>query len=176
MAVAASGLPRPPVRLAIRRCVMYQRLFLLFFPFLAAAQTIPFRLGDAINLIPPATNADGNTVVFAAAMAPDGTPQKATNLYVFSQALTSTAIRRLTNYSGDAPWTGVNSVSYSAGFAVYTAAANGPGSVEEVHLIEPTSGADRTLVTDKEGCIQPLCIGCSPPCRSPACGRSEEHT
>jgi uncharacterized protein (TIGR03437 family) len=146
---------------------MYPRLFLLFFPLLAATQTIPFRLGDAINLIPPATNADGNTVVFAAATAPDGTPQKATNLYVFSQALTSAAIRRLTNYSGDAPWTGVNSVSYSAGFAGYTAAANGPGGVEEVHLIDTTSAADRTLATDKEGCIQPLCVGCARPCVGP---------
>lgn len=146
---------------------MYQRLFLLFFPFLAAAQTIPFRLGDAINLIPPATNADGHTVVFAAAMAPDGTPQKATNLYVFSQGLTSAAIRRLTNYSGDATWAGVNSVSCGAGFAGYTAAVNGLGGVEEVHLIDTTSAADRRLATDKEGCVQPLCIGCARPCVGP---------
>jgi uncharacterized protein (TIGR03437 family) len=146
---------------------MYQRLFLLFFPFLAAAQTIPFRLGDAINLIPPATNADGHTLVFAAATAPDGTPQKATNLYVSSQGLTSAAIRRLANYSGDATWAGVNSVSYGAGFAGYTAAVNGPGGVEEVHLIDTASATDRTLVTDKEGCIQPLCIGCARPCVGP---------
>jgi uncharacterized protein (TIGR03437 family) len=146
---------------------MSQRLFLLLFSCLAAAQTIPFRLGDAINLIPPATNADGHTVVFAAAMAPDGTPQKATNLYVFSQSVTSAAIRRLTNYGGDTTWVGVNSVSYGAGFAGYTAAVNGPGGVEEVHLIDTTTSADRTLVTDKEGCIQPLCIGCARPCVGP---------
>jgi hypothetical protein len=40
---------------------MYRRLFLLFFPLLAVAQTIPISFGDAINLIPPATSADGNT-------------------------------------------------------------------------------------------------------------------
>jgi hypothetical protein len=100
-------------------------------------------------------------------MAPDGTPQTAANLYVFSQGLTPAAIRRLTNYSGDATWTGVNSVSYSAGFAGYAAAVNGPGGVEEVHLIDTTSAADRTLATDKVGCIQPLCIGCARPCVGP---------
>jgi uncharacterized protein (TIGR03437 family) len=151
---------------------MYQRLFLLFLPFLAAAQTIPIRLGDAINLIPPAISADGSTVVFAAAMAPDGTPQKATNLYLFSQGPTP-ATRRLTNYSGnatyngDATWVGPNSISYSAGFAAYTAAVNWPGGTEEVHLIDITSAADRTLATDKLGCIQPACANCARPCVGP---------
>src|ERR1035441_3750016 len=125
MAVAASGLPRPPVRLAIRRYAMYLRLFSLFFPLLAAAQSIPISRGNPINLIPPATSADGNIVVFAAAMAPDGTPQKGTNLYLFSQGPTPAAIRRLTNYidnstyNSNADWVGVNSISYSAGFAAH---------------------------------------------------------
>jgi uncharacterized protein (TIGR03437 family) len=152
---------------------MYQRRFLLFFPLLAAAQTIPISRGNPINLIPPATSADGNIVVFAAAMAPDGTPQKGTNLYLFSQGPTPAAIRRLTNYidnstyNSNADWVGVNSISYSAGFAAYSAAVNWPGGTEEVHLIDITSGADRTLATDKVGCPQPACANCAAPCVGP---------
>ena len=100
-------------------------------------------------------------------MAPDETPQKATNLYVFSQGPTSAAVRRLTNMSGDATWQGVNSVSYSAGLVGYTAAVNWPGGTEEVHLIDITSAADRTLATDKQGCVQPMCASCARPCVGP---------
>ena len=152
---------------------MYLRLFFLFFPLLAAAQTIPISRGNPINLIPPATGADGNIVVFAAAMAPDGTPQKGTNLYLFSQGPTPAAIRRLTNYidnstyNSNADWVGVNSISYSAGFAAYSAAVNWPGGTEEVHLIDITSAADRTLATYKLGCPQPACANCAAPCVGP---------
>lgn len=149
---------------------MYRRLFWLFFPLLAAAQTIPITRGNLINLIPPATSADGNIVVFAAAMAPDGTPQKGTNLYLFSQGPTPAAIRRLTNYidnstyNSNLDWVGANSISYSAGFAAYSAAVNWPGGTEEVHLIDITSAADRTLATYKLGCPQPACANCAAPC------------
>jgi hypothetical protein len=145
---------------------MCHRVFLLFIPFLVAAQTIPFRLVDPINLISPATTGAATMIVFAAAMAPDSTPLKATNLYVFSLA-TDLPFHQLTNYTGTLQWTGVTSVACAAGFAAYTAAPNGPGRAEEVHFIDTRSGADRTLATDKEGCIQPLCVGCARPCVGP---------
>ena len=135
-------------------------------PFLAAAQTLPFRLGDPINLIPPATTGDATVVVFAAAMAPNGTPLQATNLFVFSLS-TNLPLRQLTNYSGTQTWTGVTSVTCGSSVAAYAVAPNGPGSGGEVHYIDTNSGTDRTLVTDKEGCIQPLCVGCARACVGP---------
>src|ERR1700737_3523120 len=119
----------------------------------------PIRLGDTINLIPPATNADGGLILFAAALAPDGTAQKGTNLYAYSQTPLPT-VRQITNYSGDATFTGVTSVAYTGSSVGYTAMPAGPGGPEEVHVIDATGAADRTLATDKEGCIQPLCANC----------------
>jgi hypothetical protein len=45
------------------------RLCLLFLPLVLGAQITLVRLGDPINLIAPATNADGSVVLFGAAMA-----------------------------------------------------------------------------------------------------------
>jgi len=135
-------------------------------PFLAAAQTLPFRLGDPISLVPPATTGDATVVVFAAAMTPNGTPLRATNLFVFSLS-TNLPLRQLTNYTGAQTWTGVTSVTCGSGVAAYAVAPNGPGSGEEVHFIDTNNGTDRTLATDKEGCIQPLCVGCARACVGP---------
>jgi uncharacterized protein (TIGR03437 family) len=145
---------------------MRQSALLLFLSFLAAAQTPPFRLGDPINLIPPATTGDATTVVFAAAVAPDGTPLTATNLYLFTLTM-NLPLHQLTNYTGTQTWTGVTSVTCGSTTIAYAAAPSGPGSGEEVHFLDRNSGADRTLFTDKQGCVQPLCIGCARPCVGP---------
>ena len=139
------------------------RLCLLFFPLVMGAQIIPVRLGDSINLIPPAIGADGSVVLFGAAVATDGTVQKGTNLYLY----TSASVRQLTSYAGDFNLTGVTSVTYAAGVAGYTALPGGIGGAEEVHLLDIAKAADRTLAVDKEGCIQPLCVGCYRPCVGP---------
>ena len=124
---------------------------------------MPVRLGDLINLIPPAVNADGSAVLFGAAMAPDGAVQKGTNLYLYTTA----SVRQLTSYAGDFNLTGVTSLTYAAGMAGYTALPGGPGGAEEVHLLDIAKAADRTLAVDTTGCIQPLCVGCYRPCVGP---------
>jgi uncharacterized protein (TIGR03437 family) len=124
---------------------------------------MPVRLGDSINLIPPAVNADGSAVLFGAAMAPDGAVQKGTNLYLYTPA----SVRQLTSYAGDLNLSGVTSVTYAAGMAGYTALPGGPGGAEEVHLLDIAKAADRTLAVDTTGCIQPLCVGCYRPCVGP---------
>jgi uncharacterized protein (TIGR03437 family) len=139
------------------------RICLLFFPLVMGAQLMPVRLGDAINLIPPAVSADGTMVLFGAAMAPDGTVQKGTNLYLYTPA----SVRQLTSYAGDFNPTGVTSVTYAAGMVGYTALPGSASGAEEVHLLDIAKGADRTLAVDKEGCIQPLCVGCYRPCVGP---------
>jgi uncharacterized protein (TIGR03437 family) len=139
---------------------------LLFLPFLSTAQTFPFRLGDPVNLIAPATSNDGSTILFAASMAADGTPLAATNLFIFSLAQ-NLPLQQLTNYTAAQPWAGVTSMACGRGTAVYASAPAGLGTSEEVHFINTNNGADRTLTTDKEGCIQPLCIGCARPCVGP---------
>src|ERR1039457_886365 len=99
------------------------RICLLFFPLVMGAQLMPVRLGDSINLIPPAIGADGSVVLFGAAVAPDGAVQKGTNLYLY----TSASVRQLTSYAGDFNPTGVTSVTYAAGVAGFTGPAGGDG-------------------------------------------------
>ncbi len=148
---------------------MRQIVFLFIFSAIAYAQSSPIRLGDAINLIPPATNANGNAIAFAAAVAPDNTPQKGTNIYLFTQGPLTSSVRKLTNYAGDSNLTGITGLACnSAGDSIaYTALAANPGGPEEVHLINTGTGADRLLVTDKQGCIQPLCPNCFRSCVGP---------
>ena len=144
---------------------MRQIVLLFLLSAIAYGQSSPIRLGDAINLIPPATNVDGNIVAFAAAVAPEGTAQKGTNLYLYSHP----SLRKLTNYAGDSNLTGVTSLACnSAGDSIaYTALAANRGGPEEVHLVNTATSTDRLLVTDKQGCIQPLCIGCFHACVGP---------
>jgi len=145
----------------MRKTYLFTLLTLI--PFGAGAQTsTALTRPDPINLIPPATNAAGTVVAFGAATAPDGTPQKGTNLYIFDQEL-----RRRTNYSGESNWTGVTSVTHAAGFTGYTAQPSGPDGPEEVHLVDALGLNDRVLVTDKEGCIQILCVNCFHSCLGP---------
>ena len=132
------------------------------------AQVIAIRL-DPINLIPPAINIDGRMIVYAAATSPDGTPQQSTNLYLFNQGPLTVSTRQLTNFSGNAFFNGVTGVAFSNSTSqiAFTAIPNGPGGVEEIHLIDTQGAKDRTLVTDKQGCIQPLCPNCFRACVGP---------
>jgi uncharacterized protein (TIGR03437 family) len=148
---------------------MRQTAVLLVLALIAGAQIIPIRLGDPINLISPATNADGRGILFAAGISPDGTAQQGTNLYLFMAGRVAASIRQLTNYAGSSTLTGVTSIAYagSSGVAGFATLPSGPGGPEEVHLIDTASPADRTLVTDKQGCIQPLCVSCFRACVGP---------
>ena len=83
-------------------------LLLVILPALVYAQTTPIRL-DPVNVIPPAMNADGSTVLFGAAFAPDGTPDNATNLYSF----TAGVARRLTNFTGVSSFSGITRLGSS---------------------------------------------------------------
>jgi len=140
---------------------------LLVFSILSQAQSVPVRLGDAINLISPVTDAQGSAVLFGAAVAPDSTAQKGTNLFLFGGG--DSSIRQLTDYAGNSNLTGVTSVAYadSGGFAAFASLPAGPGGAEEVHLINTASAADRRLIIDNGSCIQPLCVSCFRPCVGP---------
>ncbi|HJZ96882.1 MAG TPA: hypothetical protein VKE70_10280 [Candidatus Solibacter sp.] len=139
---------------------MCHRSILFLLPVLAAAQALPTRL-DPISLIAPATNIDGSVTVFAAAMDADAKPLKAANLFVS----TDSTLRQLTNFTSDVAPAGVSSLALNGGKCAYVASFI-PSNAEEIHLIDPTTAADRTIATDKEGCIQPLCIGCFRSCIS----------
>src|SRR5262249_22949147 len=133
----------------------------LLIPALGAAQTIPVRLGDPVNLIAPAATSDG--VVFAASMSPGAVPLKATNLFVSGQP----SPRQLTNYTNTNLGAGVTGISCSGAVAAYGAAPSGMGAGEEVHIIDIATATDRKLATDTQGCIFPLCIECVRPCVGP---------
>ena len=64
---------------------MRPTLLIVIFAGIAGAQLAPLRLGDPMNLVAPAIDRDGRTIVFGAGVAPDGTVQKGTNLYRFVQ-------------------------------------------------------------------------------------------
>jgi len=140
---------------------------LLVFSILSQAQSVPVRLGDAINLISPVTDAQGSAVLFGAAVAPDSTVQKGTNLFLFSGG--DSSIRQLTNYAGNSNLTGVTGVTYadSGGFAAFASLPAGPGGAEEVHLVDTSRVADRMLISDHGGCIETLCVSCFRPCVGP---------
>lgn len=155
--------PAPAMKLTARCVSIAAILFIL--PAIGPADVLPFRLGDAINLIPPATDVDGRVVVFAAAADPDGTVRQGTNVYSFAQNA-APSVRRLTNYTGPLALTGVTSLALEGTDIAYAALPSGPGSTEEVHLLSQTAlgPSDLTLAVDKEGCVQPLCANCFRSC------------
>src|SRR5262249_9891522 len=70
-------------------------------------------------------------------------------------------LRRLTRLPVDqvAPQ-GANAVAISSDGARVAYTSLAVGRNEEVHVLDPATGADRTVAMDKEGCIQPLCVNC----------------
>lgn len=134
------------------------------------AQNLPIRIDNGPNVLPPAISADGSLILFAAATSPEGDQLKATNLFAYSgQRGFSPTVRQLTNFTSDLRINGITSVTYpgSGSAGAFTAIPGGPGSTEEVHVINVLTGADRTVATDKEGCIQPLCVNCFRACVGP---------
>ena len=139
-------------------------LVLLLIPFTLHAQSaLPFFIGRPIIMLPPAVDGSGQRVVFGSAITLDGVTFPTTDLYI--AAADGTGLRRLTRLAGDfRPPQGATAVSFSAdgSRAAFTAFLTGPErSSEEVHVIDTATGADRTVVVDKEGCVQPLgCPNC----------------
>ncbi|HUJ19885.1 MAG TPA: hypothetical protein VLX58_00130, partial [Bryobacteraceae bacterium] len=107
------------------------------------------------------------TVAFGSMVGPDGTPENAVDAYLFTAG---GSLRRLTSYSGRTVTAGVMTLSLSPDGAklAYTFMLSAGGGTEEVHLIDLATGADRTLATDTQGCVQPeiICpgINCFFPC------------
>jgi len=131
------------------------------------SQNFPISFGSSSPLLPPAINQNGQTVTFGSAVAPDGTPENATDVWQFTAG---GSLKRLTSYFSGAGTPGVTALSLSPDGAklAYTALVSGSKGTEEVHLIDMTTGTDRTRATDKQGCIQPLIacpsISCFFPC------------
>ena len=123
----------------------------------ALAQSFPISLGSFNSLLPPSIDQDGHTVAFGADAAPDGTPENAADVWLFTGRV---SLRRLTSYSSLVGAPGVTDLSISPDGAklAYTAMLSDFGT-EEVHLIDMAAGADRILVSDKQGCVRPL-IAC----------------
>jgi uncharacterized protein (TIGR03437 family) len=138
-------------------------ILFLFTAALLLSVAIPVGLNDSINLIPPAVNPDGTTIVFASG-SPPGSPIKGTNLFRFMGTAAAGSLQQLTRYFGNDKLTGVTNVALAGGVVGYSALPTGPGGAEEVHVIDTGTLADRTVATDKQGCIQPLCLGCFHSC------------
>ena len=124
---------------------------------------IPLIIGRAIPMIAPAVDAAGRSVVFGSAIAPDGTPFATVDIYVVGAD--GDGLRRLTKLAGGLrPPQGATAVSLAPDgvWASFSALATGRDGriAEEIHLLDVTGGADRTLVVDTQGCIQPLCTNC----------------
>lgn len=138
------------------------RLVVVFAVLLWAGPALPQSpvfLGQFNPVLAPAINQDGQMVAFGAMIAPDGTPQSASDAWLWSPGA---ALRRLTNYAGAALAAGVTEVALSADGAhlAYTTYFTGSGQAEEVHVIDTASGQDRRLASDKQGCVQPLAVAC----------------
>jgi uncharacterized protein (TIGR03437 family) len=149
---------------------MRHAILLLVFSSIGPSQILPIRfINDPINLISPAVNTSGEAIVFAAATTPDSKPNQGANLYLFTPGRLGSSVRQLTNYSGGSSLAGVSAVACSSdgAAAAFSAMPTGPGGPEEVHFIDLISGADRTLATDKQGCVRPLCANCFIACVGP---------
>ena len=150
-------------------------IFLIWPLMLRAQEAIPVLLGQTITMLSPASDATGQTIVFGSAVTTDGA--NLSNMDLYTVAADGSGLRRLTKLAfpnGFRQPQGANAISLSANaakaaFTVIgpTGAATivpppGPGG-EEVHLVDVSTGADRIVAVDTQGCIQPLaaiCLGC----------------
>ncbi|MEP6962235.1 MAG: hypothetical protein ABI995_09155, partial [Acidobacteriota bacterium] len=104
-------------------------------------------------------------MIFAAARQGDGQPDTSTNVYRVQLQSNGPGISRLTNFTnGENLFGGVTAVAYSGNGSRFAYTYTTGNDVEEVHLHDYGSGADSTLVSDKEGCVKPLCIECFTTC------------
>src|SRR5712692_1173249 len=129
-------------------------------PLAAWAQgSIPVILGRPVALFPAAADAAGQKVAFGAAVSPDGATSPTADVYVVSSD--GSGLRRLTRFSADliSPQ-GANAVVISADGSRIAYTALAAARNEEVHVVDPLTGADKAVAVDKEGCIQPLCANC----------------
>lgn len=108
----------------------------------AFGQQLPIFLGPVISFFPPATNANGNIVVFGSTVNPLGGPQETNDLY-------AGATKLVTNI------TSVGLVS-DGSRAIFTNIE--PKGGEAVGMVDIPSGTTHRLSVDTKGCIQPLVV------------------
>ncbi len=137
----------------------------------ARPQSFPVFIGQSNQVLAPSINQDGSLVAFGAAVDLNGTPGNAADAWLWSSGTPFfSQVRRLTNYAGSATPSMVTAVSISPDGAnvAYTAFVSSSGRTEEVHLIDTAAGTDHLLVSDTQGCVQPLiacpAINCFFPC------------
>ena len=114
---------------------------------------IPVILGPNPNLSLPAVDEHGLTAAVSSSVSPGGQINGASDLYLLNAD--GTLARKLTNLSNNgASWIDLSS---DGSLAAYVA-------MEEIHVVNTTSGADLKVAVDTAGCILPLasaiCIGC----------------
>jgi len=102
-------------------------------------------------------------VVGVPAIDPGGLPQASLDLWLWSGG----SVRSLTNYSSTGAASAVTSYALSAdGSAAAYILSGSYGQTGEIHTIDLTSGVDRLLASNSQGCPQPLavCPACFFPC------------
>jgi uncharacterized protein (TIGR03437 family) len=121
---------------------------------------IPVTLGPNANLSVPAVDDRGLTAVVSSSVSPDGKINSASDLYLLDTR--GTVARKLTNLPNNgASWIDLSS---DGSLAAYNVTASAPSGMEEIHVVDTSSGADLKVAVDTAGCILPLeaaiCLGC----------------
>src|SRR5438552_1113029 len=126
-----------------------------FLPALAQVGSSPLILSRPIFFTAPAIESAGKRIGFGSAVAPDGSVANIVDAYLASSD--GSGSRRLTNGAG------TTSVSLSPDglrLAYTMVVQSNTGSSEQVHVVDTTTGEDRAVVIDREGCIVPL-VACA---------------
>jgi uncharacterized protein (TIGR03437 family) len=141
--------------------------FLVALPLFCAAlsaQLLPVTLGPNPVIWPAAVDATAQTAIVSSSVTPGGQMNGASDLYLLTTS--GTVLRKLTSLSANgATWIDLSSDGTLAAYNL--AASSGPG-VEEIHVVNTSTAADRKIAVDTDGCVMPLnaviCLGCSYTC------------
>lgn len=124
------------------------------------AQIFPIAVGPVPNVSTPAVDYAALTAVVSSSVSSDGVIHMASDLYLMHTD--GTAVQQLTmlaNYG--APYIDLATDGSKAAYNLTSGSAPG---MEEIHVVDTSSGADLKVATDTVGCVQPLaaaiCYGC----------------
>jgi uncharacterized protein (TIGR03437 family) len=124
------------------------------------AQLMPISVGPNPAVWPPAIDGSGQSVLVSSSIAPSGQISGASDLYLLRSD--GTVLSKLTSLSNNgATWVDLSPDGKTAAYNVTTST---PPGMEEIHVVDTSTAADRKIATDTVGCVQPLasaiCAGC----------------
>src|SRR4051794_10400258 len=112
------------------------------------AQTLAIPISPNPSLSPPAVDGSALTAIVSSSVSPDGQIHDTSDLYLLRTDTAS--VRQLTKLENrGANWI---DISPDGAKAAYNVTAAAPPGKEEVHIIDTSSGADRTVAVDTVGC------------------------